>query len=58
MFVKVFITYKFCDVHPRFAQNHFTIEIEILHCQWLYHFFINKTIAITTDERLFLSRGI
>ena len=25
--------------------------VQIHHCQWLYHFFINKEIAITTAER-------
>ena len=33
--------------------------VYIHYCRWFYHFFINKTIAITTAERLFfLSRGI
>ena len=30
----------------------------IHHCCWLYHFFINKKMAITTAELLYLSRGI
>ena len=32
--------------------------VQIHHWRWLYHFFINKKIAITTAERLFLWRGI
>ena len=55
------------DVHPCFTHNQCTTYVlrwdrvqsrSTIAGGWLYHFFINKNVAITTAERHFLSRDI